>query len=70
MQILELSSPDELMTRINKFSEIINERAFNLDFLEIIAEENLKNIEFVINKFYNGSDKNSAPPELKKSMCK
>ena len=66
MQILELSSPDELMTRINKFSEIINERAFNIDFLEIIAEENLKNIEFVINKFYNGSDKNSAPPELKK----
>ena len=66
IQMIELNEPDELMTKVNKFSEIINEDAFDIDFLEILAEENYKNIKIILNKYYNGTDKNAAPPELKK----
>ena len=66
MQNIELSDPDEFLSKVNKFSEIIKEKSFNNDFLEILAEENYRYMKFVLNKFYNGSDKNAAPPELKK----
>ena len=61
--------PDELMTKVNKFPEIINEIAFHFDLLEI-AEENLRNIKLVINKYYNGTDKNAFGLELKNKYVK
>ena len=39
MQNIELSDPDEFLSKINKFSEIINENSFNIDFLETLAEK-------------------------------
>ena len=65
MHSIELSDPDEFLTKINKYSEIIKGNSFDIDFLEILAEENLKQIRFVLKKFYNGSDKTAVPNELK-----
>ena len=65
MNNIVLSDPDEFLSKINKYSEIINKDYFDIDFLEILAEENLKNIKYLLNKFYNGSDKNAVPNELK-----
>lgn len=70
MMSLDLSDPDDLISRIDLFSEIMNEKSFNIDFLEILAEDNLRSIKNVISKFYNGSDKNAVPNELKKIHIK
>ena len=67
---LILVHPCEFDAKINFFSHIINERLFNIDFLENLAEENFSNIESVINEFYNGSDKNAIPEELRKQYVK
>lgn len=67
---LILVHPCEFDAKINFFSHIINERLFNIDFLENLAEENYSNIESVINEFYNGSDKNAIPEELRKQYVK
>jgi hypothetical protein len=66
MQHIDIKEPDEFLTKIMKYSEIVNKKSFDIDFLEMLAEENLKYMEFVIKKFYNGSDKNAAPSNLKK----
>lgn len=68
MQNLEIEAPDEFLCKINKYSEIIKDNSFNINFLEIIAEENYRYIKYVINKFYNGSDKNAVPTELRKIL--
>ena len=47
------------------FSEIINEGCFSIDFLEILAEENLKNITYLINTFLTGTDKTAIPESLR-----
>ena len=66
MQHIDIKEPDEFLTKIMKYSEIVNGKSFDIDFREMLAEENMKYIEFVMDKFYNGSDKNAAPSNLKK----
>lgn len=65
MQRIELSHPDEFMSKINLFSQIIKKELFKIDFLEMIAEENFKNIKLLLKKYYSGTDENAAPTELK-----
>jgi len=62
---LVLVDPCEFYQKISFFSEIINDGFFNIDFLEILAEENLKNIKFLINEFYTGTDKTAIPESLR-----
>jgi len=66
MQHIDIKEPDEFLTKIMKYSEIVNGKSFDIDFREMLAEENMKYMEYVINKFYNGSEKNAAPNNLKK----
>jgi hypothetical protein len=54
------------MSLIDLFSRMIRNKCFDINFLEILAEENYKNIKSLLEKYYNGTDKNAAPPELKK----
>lgn len=58
-------SIDEYFTRINKFSEIIQEQTFHVNFLEKLAEENLRNIKTFIDLYYKGQEKNAIEPFLK-----
>ena len=62
---LVLFDPCEFYQKINFFSEIINDGCFNIDFLEILAEENLKNIKYLINTFFTGTDKTAIPESLR-----
>ena len=62
---LELFDPCEFYAKINFFSKIIKERFFDDDFLEIIAEENLRNIKYLFKTFYSGTDKNAIPENLR-----
>ena len=62
---LVLFHPCEFYQKIIFFSEIINEGCFNIDFLEILAEENLKNITYLINTFFTGTDKTAIPESLR-----
>ena len=66
MQNLDIEEPDEFMTKIMKYSEIVKGESFDIGFREILAEENVKYMKFVMDKFYSGSDKDSAPNTLKK----
>ena len=68
MQNIGCEDPDEFLCKINKYSEIIKDNSFNINFLEVLAEENYRYIKYVINKFYNGSDKNAVPTELRKIL--
>ena len=40
------------MKRSIFFSQIINDKNFDDDFLEILAEENYGNMKYLINKFF------------------
>ena len=66
MQNIDIKEPDEFMTKIMKYSEIVKGESFDIGFREILAEENVKYMKFVIDKFYSGSDKDSEPNTLKK----
>lgn len=66
IQKIEPCDPDEFMSKMNLFSQIIKDNSYSIDFLEMIAEENLKNVKLLLQKYYNGSDQNAAPSELKK----
>lgn len=67
---LILFDPCEFDAKISLFSEIINERTFNIDFLEILAEENLRNIKYLINNFFSGTDKTAIPENLRNQHVK
>ena len=56
---------DEYFTRINKFSEIIKERLFNINFLEKLGEENLRHIRAFIDIYYKGQEKDAVHNYLK-----
>ena len=66
IQKIEPFDPDEFMSKMNLFSQIIKDNSYSIDFLEMIAEENLKNVKLLLQKYYNGTDQNAAPSELKK----
>ena len=66
MQNIDIKEPDEFMTKIMKYPEIVKGKSFDIEFREILAEENVKYMKYVIDKFYSGSDKDSAPNTLKK----
>ena len=51
---LNVFDPCEFDAKINLFSDIINESSFHDDFLELLAEENLRNIKYLINTFFSG----------------
>ena len=55
---------DGLWTKIEMFSKIVREAPLDLDFKEMICEENNKNMEALIYMAYNGVDKNSIEPKL------
>ena len=59
---------DGLWTKIETFSKIVKEVPLDLDFKEMICEENNKNMEALIYMAYNGVDKNSIEPELLKKQ--
>ena len=65
MQNIELTGPDEFITKLNLYSQIINEESFDINFLEILAEENLKNIKSLLSQFYSGTDKDAVPNKLR-----
>ena len=67
---LQLDHPAEFDVRIRFFSRIINERFFNIDFLEKLAEQNLSNIRDMISIFFNGTDKNAIPEALREQHVK
>ena len=46
---LQLYDPCEFDEKIRFFSELIKERNFDIDFLEMLAEENMRNIKYLIN---------------------
>ena len=55
---------DGLWTKIETLSKIVREVPLDLDFKEMICEENNKNMEILIYMAYNGVDKNSIEPKL------
>ena len=63
---IELYEPAEFDVKLHLFSEIINKGLFKDDLLEIIAEENLRNIKYLLNTFYTGTDKTAIPENLRK----
>lgn len=65
MNNMELEKPSEFDVLINLFSEIINKGLFKIDLLEIIAEENLRNMKYLLNTFYTGTDKTAIPEYLR-----
>ena len=67
---LQLDHPAEFDVRIRFFSRIINERFFNIDFLEKLAEQNLNNIRDMISIFFNGTDENAIPEALREQHVK
>ena len=67
---LRLYDPCEFDAKINLFSDIINQSSFNDDFLEILAEENLRNIKYLINTFFSGTDKTAIPENLRSQHIK
>ena len=67
---LQLDHPVEFDARIRFFSRIINERFFNIDFLEKLAEQNLSNIRDMISIFFNGTDENAIPEALREQHVK
>ncbi|MBR2141448.1 MAG: hypothetical protein IJ853_03770 [Rickettsiales bacterium] len=62
---MDLINIDEYMTRINKFSEIVKDGDFNIDFIEKLAEQNVANTENFIHSYYSGRTKNSVDTILK-----
>lgn len=58
-------SIDEYFTRIDKFSEIIKEATFDINFLEKLAEENIKNMKIFLDIYYKGEERNAVDPFLK-----
>lgn len=66
LQIVEPKEIDEFMTKILKYSEIVNGKSFDIDLREILAEENLKFMKYMKEKYYNGEEQNAAPNNLKK----
>jgi hypothetical protein len=44
----ELDNPDEFMSLIDLFSRMIRNKCFDINFLEILAEENYKNIKSLL----------------------
>jgi hypothetical protein len=56
---------DEYFTRINKFSEIIKERLFDINVLEKLGEENLRHIRTFIDRYYKGDEREAVDPYLK-----
>ena len=63
---MELYEPAEFDVKLQLFSEIINKGLFKDDLLEILAEENLRNIKYLLNTFYTGTDKTAIPENLRK----
>ena len=63
---VELYEPPDFDVKLQLFSEIINKRLFKIDLLEILAEENLRNIKCLLNTFYTGTDKTAIPENLRK----
>ena len=63
---IELYEPAEFDVKLQLFSEIINKGLFKDDLLEILAEENLRNIKYLLNTFYTGTDKTAIPENLRK----
>ena len=61
----ELYDPSEFYEKIQFFSQIINDKYYYDDFLEILAEENYRNMKYLINKFFTGTDKNAIPENLR-----
>ena len=62
----ELEETDEYISRINKFSEITKQiNIFDINFLEKVAQINLRNIKSFIEIFYKGADKDSVDTYLK-----
>jgi len=62
----ELYEPAEFDVKLSLFSEIVKKEIFKIDLLEVIAEENLRNIKYLFNTFYSGTDKTSIPENLRK----
>ena len=62
---LELFDPCEFYQKLIFFSNIINEGYYDDDFLEILAEENLRNMKYLINTFFTGTDKDAIPENLR-----
>ena len=62
---LELFEPCEFYQKLIFFSNIINEGYYDDDFLEILAEENLRNMKYLINTFFTGTDKDAIPENLR-----
>ena len=65
INMLELYDPCEFYEKVHFFSQIINEKYYDDDFLEILAEENYGNMKYLINKFFTGTDKNAIPENLR-----
>ena len=65
INILELYDPCEFYEKVHFFSQIINDKNFDDDFLEILAEENYGNMKYLINQFFSGTDKNAIPENLR-----
>ena len=63
---VELYEPAEFDVKLSLFSEIVRKEIFKIDLLEIIAEENLRNIKYLLNTFYTGTDKTAIPENLRK----
>ena len=63
---MELYEPAEFDVKLQLFSEIINKGLLKDDLLEILAEENLRNIKYLLNTFYTGTDKTAIPENLRK----
>jgi len=61
----ELYEPAEFDAKLSLFSEIVKKEIFKIDLLEIIAEENLRNIKYLLNTFYTDTDKTSVPKNLR-----
>ena len=66
----QIYEPCEFDAKINFFSEIINEGLFKEDYLEIIAEENLRNMKELFNTFFTGTDKTAIPEYLRNQHIK
>ena len=67
---LQLYDPCEFDEKIRFFSELIKERNFDIDFLEMLAEENMRNIKYLINTFFSGTGKTAIPENLRNLQVK
>lgn len=63
---IELYEPSEFDIKLHLFSEIVNKALLKDDLLEIIAEENLRNMKYLLNTFYTGTDKTAIPENLRR----